>query len=1173
MPLSLTLLGGFGFDSGGASLPLAARKARVLIAALALARHRTLSRARLASLLWGSSEPEQARVSLRQAVAQLRRAGIDIEAPEADTLTLPAAIAIDVDAFDAALSRGSAAEAIRLYRGDLMEGQAFRDPIIDSWLQGERVRLRELAVEALVSELDRLGDRPEAGEIARRLIALDPLREAAHRTLMRLDLARGDTAASLARFAMLRDLLRRELDIAPAADTMALVQSIHSSRARRPLREHREDGRASNPVATDMYLRQVVVLAALESEEATESNWMPSLAKKVAAVGGEVTRQEHGQLIAVWGLERTREGDAAAAERIARTFADRPGKTASFGLIEMTVLWDGEATAVERMSHRALRLAAAAAPGTLSVDPQIVRRLARSGRPAPVLVGRETELGQTLGAARESLSSGHGAVIHVTGEAGIGKSELAREVAAQLSACGVAVASIGFDSFDSFVSAAKVGQQIAAALPCRTYLEPSDPFDLAVLTALQKGDLAVSDTLRLHALVPEERLRRDLQMTEALVAEASGQHGLLLIVEDCHWASHAASSFILKLADATAHRPFVMLLTERPNEDSLAPRLAVRGRAPLARLALAHLSHVAAETLARSVSADARRTERALSLAGGHPLFLLRLLEVELADDRLPPTISALVQEQIERLPVTDRTALRQASILGRRFAPADFQAVFGGQAPAPNGDLLVADGELHVFGHELIHRAIFESIPEELRRQLHGRVANHYRARDALRWADHALLADDDADASRAATAAANAMIASRHFRAALPYIESGLARNGDPEATAALYSCRAGVHRIHGELQGALNDYQCAYACAILHTTQVAMLTRTALVLHRLERHAEVDRALDDAEAIADRSGIGGVVRAEIHEQRGNQAFVAGDHVACARHHAAALALVEPTGDLRAIARAHGCMGEAAYGAGRMRTAYRQIDHAMRIAEEGGHGMVIEEMGLMRANALHFFDPGPYAAALADLAVEGGQASGAHRTEMFARSIRAEIRLSALDLEGAARDMDRIDQLLASSNEPRFTDDLVAMRALLAYRRGDFHVAAALIRPLNEVVNSSLNASGLQYGVVVLTSGEAATRQRAIEIANGPVRRSWLSHEVLWFHRLTLEWALRHRDTALVHMQIAKLRDYTAEEPLGWVELAIENAELNFESDRDRGRSFAERAAAAGLRDLPPL
>ena len=91
MSLSLTLLGGFGIDAGGASLPLAARKARVLIAALALARNRTLSRTRLASLLWGSSEPEQARVSLRQAVAQVRRAGIELEATEVDTLTLPAA--------------------------------------------------------------------------------------------------------------------------------------------------------------------------------------------------------------------------------------------------------------------------------------------------------------------------------------------------------------------------------------------------------------------------------------------------------------------------------------------------------------------------------------------------------------------------------------------------------------------------------------------------------------------------------------------------------------------------------------------------------------------------------------------------------------------------------------------------------------------------------------------------------------------------------------------------------------------------------------------------------------------------------------------------------------------------------------------------------------------------
>lgn len=1178
MSLSLTLLGGFGIEANGSPLPLPARKARALLAALALARHRSLTRAHLARLLWGGrSAAEQARGSLRQTLTRIRRAGVELVTTDPDSVSLPGSIEIDVDAFCTALARGDAAEAIRAYRGDLMEGLAFRDASIDDWLARERARLRALAIGAFAAELDRLEDRPEAAELAHRLLELDPLRERAHRALMRLDVARGDTSAALARFTALRDLLHRELETMPEAQTMVLAERIRTGRLARSGNEAGVVRKLTDgSVTPDVHIRQVVVLAALEAADTGErrstdtGDWIAVLVDAVVAAGGTVTRSESGQVVAVWGLEQTREADAATAADMARTVLRHTGSCASIGLAEgSTEVGDARASTT-RMANRALRLAAVAVPGTLALEPHLAERLTRPLRPEPTLVGREAELGQVLGAARAALGDGRGLVIHVGGEAGIGKTRLAREIAASLVASGTSAIWVGFESFGTTVH---LGQQIATALSDGPRPAIDDPFDRAILAALEGRTLTAGDRLRLDALVPDERLRRELAVTDALLGAAATPEGLFLVVEDCHWAHHAARSYLLELTDAAARHPVVLLLSERPSDESLGPRLATRARASLVRLALAPLSGPAAERLARSVSVEEPRVLRALALAGGHPLFLLRLLETELADERLPSTISALVQEQIERMPVGERAALRHASILGRQFSPDDVRNIFDSASPTPSGDLLIADGERALFGHDLIHRAVYESVPEALRRELHGRAAAYYRDRDPLRWVDHAEVSDDDADATRAAAAAANAMIAARRFSAAVPFLDAGLARAGDPEAVAELHSCRAAVRRIRGDLHGALDDYRAAYAHALLHATSASMLTRMALVLQRLDRRSEAERALDDAEDIVDRAGIGGVVRAEIFEQRGNLAFSRADHEACAGHHAAALALAESVDDHRAVARAHGGLGDAAYAVGRMATACSHYEQAIRIGQAGGFGMVIEDFGAVYAYAHHLLDPGPRAAVLADLAVEGARNSGAVRNEIIARMIRADMRLAALDFAGAAEDMDRITGLQSAvGREQRFEEDLSALRALLAYRRGDRIAVDGLIDSSGEPDGFDARTAGLRLGVVAL-AGSAPARERAIELGAELAGAMWLAHGVIRFHRLVLESALRRDEPTLARAEIEALRDYTAPEPLAWVEFAIEHAQLYLAPDATRAGEFALRAEAAGIRDLPPL
>ena len=91
--LKLRLLGGFHLRGGqGQSVPISARKGRALLVVLALSPSGRTSRERLANLIWGDRADEQARGSLRQALAALRReltaTGVTLLSADDDTISL-----------------------------------------------------------------------------------------------------------------------------------------------------------------------------------------------------------------------------------------------------------------------------------------------------------------------------------------------------------------------------------------------------------------------------------------------------------------------------------------------------------------------------------------------------------------------------------------------------------------------------------------------------------------------------------------------------------------------------------------------------------------------------------------------------------------------------------------------------------------------------------------------------------------------------------------------------------------------------------------------------------------------------------------------------------------------------------------------------------------------------
>ena len=245
--LVVRLLGAFNVGRGAAGVTVAirSRKARALLAYLALRPGQSFPRDSLTALLWPDVTDAHARQSLRQALVGLRRVFTRSKAPalviDGDTVALdPSRIDVDVARLErlvANANRPRLEQAAALYRGDLLEGFQVKAPPFEDWLLTERERLRELARKALATLLanqTHSGDGEAALHTARRLLTLDPLQEGAHRALMRLYVAHGQRAAALRQYQSCVAVLRHELGVEPEAATKRLYQEILQQPQPRP---------------------------------------------------------------------------------------------------------------------------------------------------------------------------------------------------------------------------------------------------------------------------------------------------------------------------------------------------------------------------------------------------------------------------------------------------------------------------------------------------------------------------------------------------------------------------------------------------------------------------------------------------------------------------------------------------------------------------------------------------------------------------------------------------------------------------------------------------------------------------------------------------------------------------------------------------------------------------
>src|SRR5579871_1563770 len=282
----------------------------------------------------------------------------------------------------------------------------------------------------------------------------------------------------------------------------------------------------------------------------------------------------------------------------------------------------------------------------------------------PVLVGRRPEI-QALESALAGVLAGRGGCAVITGEAGIGKSRLIRELARMAAGRQVLVVT---------------GRAVPASASA-----PYRPVTEALLQLLRRCPLPDDPSLapwlpHLPPLLPGAVARPAARPgrgvdSQAVRGEAVlrllcrlGPDGLVVVLEDLHWADPDTVSLVEYLADNAAGQPLLFAVSLRTEPLSPASDLArrQRGRAGIVHLPLGRLSEreVAQMIAACSPGADAEEHSRVGRASEGVPLFVEELL----ASSGIPESISETVQERLAEFPDRERAVLEAAAVLGHHF-------------------------------------------------------------------------------------------------------------------------------------------------------------------------------------------------------------------------------------------------------------------------------------------------------------------------------------------------------------------------------------------------------------------------------------------------------------------------------------------------------------------------
>jgi len=387
-----------------------------------------------------------------------------------------------------------------------------------------------------------------------------------------------------------------------------------------------------------------------------------------------------------------------------------------------------------------------------------------------VFFGRQKELAIARALVDAALA-GHGAVLDISGDRGIGKSRLIAELSARAGERGMATLYSAAPSYGRNLPyqpwirilhalleiEEKEGQSQAhrrARLFAR--LDEAGLSEWAPIVGQVLG-IEVADTPLTASLDAQLRQRRFFDVVLQLLQRQAGHSPLLLELDDLQWADATSLDLAAYVARNVPSSPLLFVIAHRT--DQSAPPWCTGEECHA--LHLDELDNPASLALARAVLGGIDLSpslgRQILERAQGNPLFIeevaralsesgaIRLearengektwtIAPDTSDHQVPTTLTGLIMSRIDRLETTERRLLQVAAVIGVAFRSPVLARVYpykdldgslkGRLAKLTQRDLaLFSPPDEYAFKHTLTHKVAYESLSFARRRELHVRV------------------------------------------------------------------------------------------------------------------------------------------------------------------------------------------------------------------------------------------------------------------------------------------------------------------------------------------------------------------------------------------------------------------------------------------------------------------
>ena len=455
--------------------------------------------------------------------------------------------------------------------------------------------------------------------------------------------------------------------------------------------------------------------------------------------------------------------------------------------------------------------------------------------PETPLLGRDEERLQ-LGRSLASVPEKELRAIFISGEAGIGKTRLIREVVSRLPFGGQWVLAAESAELEQLIPLnplieALHGKDVGDLL--RHLKEPWRSVLWGVMPNHYLGEGPIPEAPHIQ---PGSVPRRLFEAFYQLLLSLAGTRPLVLVLEDLQWADETTLSILEFLVRRWDHGGFQLVMSARAEEIRKHPILErflenLRGHVDTLDIRLSDLEPSDGETLIQHLTSEpleAHEVQQLRSLAGGNPFFLIeltleflagRLGPVSTPEDIVPIPLS-IRQVLDRRLSQLSGNAERVLGSLAVHSRPLDLSGL-AWIAQLSRPDCLSGLDQLHEFrmvadrgrttviSHELVRQTVYQSLSNSRRAWLHNRVARHLiRTRKPAPPDDlavHFHHAGSRDEAKLYASEAAARAEASGAIPEALRFLRIAREHSDDPEVIADLIGQMGHLNYLHQNLEEA--------------------------------------------------------------------------------------------------------------------------------------------------------------------------------------------------------------------------------------------------------------------------------------------------------------------------------------------------------------------------------